>query len=350
MLASEAALWLLTGDRPGEVAQQRALAAAAGLPYREVQVTRLQTVGGRPRFDLAALQAPWPKLALSFGKTLGAALQLREASGGQTRLVHLGRARGVRASTLDLIIPMPQDQLAAAANVLHIRMPFNFPTPEKRDGAQQSERLRAADLPRPWTAVIIGGATRQLRFVPAEIAALVADCCIHARQRGGSVLVSTSPRTPAAAITGLKEAAHGTPGEFYTFKPRDPDNPLAAYLQLADELVVTGDSASMIAECWRSGRPVWVAPLRDSRRHRLGKVLRAALPRRWVANGHVAAGTDINAWLERLTRDGLIGRLGESDPCVPYRAEIDDDLSRAATRIHALLGRSNAPLAKGSRP
>lgn len=335
--AAAAGLWLLTGDRPGEVAQQRALAAATGLPCREIQVTRLRAVGGRPRLDLAALQPPWPRIALSFGKTLAAALHLRDASGGRTRIVHLGRARGTPANRLDLIIPMPQDQLADAANLLRIRMPFNFPQAPGEATHAAEARLRAAALPRPWTALIIGGATRQLRFRPAEITALVRDACARARARGGSVLISTSPRTPAPTIAALR-AAHDAPGEFYTFQRDDPHNPLAAYLRLADELIVTGDSVSMIAECWRSGRPVWVAPLRDSLRHRLGRGLRAIVPRRLVADGRIAAASDVNAWIAGLIRAGYVGRFGQSGPTRPYAPDDDDDLARAAARIRALLG------------
>ncbi|NGY05988.1 ELM1/GtrOC1 family putative glycosyltransferase [Solimonas terrae] len=334
--AAAAGLWLLTGDRPGEVAQQRRLAAATGLPCREIQVTQLRTVGGRPRFDLDALQPPWPRIALSFGKTLAAALHLRHASGGRTRIVHLGRARGVAADALDLIIPMPQDQLANAANVLRIRMPFNYPDAPADSAGHDQARLLALQLPRPWTALIIGGATRQLRFSRTAIAALVRDTCARARQRGGSVLISTSPRTPASAIAALR-AAQDAPGEFYAFRRNDPHNPLASYLQLADELIVTGDSVSMIAECWRSGRPVWVAPLRDSLWHRLGDVLRAVAPARLMANGQVAVGSDVNAWIAALASAGHVGHFGRSDPTRPYSARDDDDLSRAVARIRALL-------------
>lgn len=331
-----ATLWLLTGDRPGEVAQQRVLAAACGLPWCELQVTRLRTAGGRPRFDVQALQAPWPRIAISFGKTLPAALLLRERSRGHTRLVHLGRARGVRTSKLDLLVPMPADRVAAAANVLRIRMPFNFPAPLTAEGDAQVTRLLAAGLPRPWTALIIGGATRQLRFVPAQVTALVRAVSARVRSRGGSLLLSSSPRTPPATVAELN-AAREAPGEFYAYTRGDPQNPLAAYLQLADELIVTGDSASLIAECWRSGRPLWVAPLRNAWRQQLGKGLRALLPRRAVTEGWIAAGTDLNAWLATLVRDGLIGRFGEAEPWRGYVAAEDDDLARTVARIRALL-------------
>lgn len=329
-------MWLLTGDRPGELAQQRVLGAALGLPTREVQVAQLPLAGGPARFDLGALRPPWPRLAVSFGKTLPAALHLRAASGGATRLVHLGRARGVRASRPDLIIPMPQDVLDDAPTVLRIRMPFNFP-PDSAAITPAETRLLASTLPRPWTALIVGGATRQLRFERGAVARIAREVCARANARGGSVLVSTSPRTPTAAIPALR-AAIDAPGELYAYTRDDPHNPLAAYLRLADELVVTGDSASMVAECWRSGRPLWVAPARDSLLHHLGNGMRAILPRKCVEAGQVAAAVDINAWLRRLAGEGHVGLFGESDPTRRYAPTDDDDLRRAVERIRALLG------------
>ena len=42
----------------------------------------------------------------------------------------------------------------------------------------------------------------------------------------------------------------------HRWRPDDPDNPYAAFLGLADEIIVTGDSASMLADACVTGRPV----------------------------------------------------------------------------------------------
>jgi hypothetical protein len=118
---------------------------------------------------------------------------------------------------------------------------------------------------------------------------------------------------------------------------RAPDNPYAAYLHLADELIVTGDSASMIAECWRSSRPLWVAPLAMSPSGRLMRRLRSAVPARLIASGRIAGDVDIGRWIDALARAGEIGLLGESNPSRPYRQEDDDDLRQAVLRIRVLL-------------
>lgn len=333
---ASAEVWLLTGNRMGELAQQRALGAALGLPLREVRVASMAPTGKDASFDFSALVPPWPRLAISFGKTLAAALHMRALGATDTRLVHLGLPRKCPVGALDLIVPMPTDRYVDGPNVLRIGMPFNPAPPAVRADSPAPARWQARELPRPWTALIVGGHTTRTRLETRDVARIVAIADARARARGGSLLVSTSPRTPAAAIPVIRQAS-SAPGEFYVFSPASAaDNPLPAYLTLADELIVTGDSGSMIAECWRSGRPLWVAPARVSLRQRLRHAVRAVVPRALIESGWVSADVDIDRWVRRLARAGHVGLLGVSDPSRPYSADEDDDLRRAVARIRAL--------------
>ena len=333
-LSAAAPVWLLTGNRPGEVSQQRALADAIGLPCQEIQVATLAAAGGRARFDDSALHPPWPRLAISFGKTLPMALALRKLSKGVTKIVQLGRPSGVHRNEIDLIVPMPQDVMRDAPNVHRIRMPFNA----LRRHAQTDEverQLLAAGFARPYSTLIIGGRTRQHAFSAREIVDLADRLGERVRAHGGSLLVSTSPRTQPEALRLFAERLRA-PATIYEFVAQDRDNPLGAYMRLADELIVTGDSASMIAECWRSGRPLLVAPMRTSLRYRLVRRLRSLVP--WlIERGRVPASVDIERWIARLERNGDIGVLGCSEPRSSYSAERDDDLEQTARRIRSLL-------------
>lgn len=337
MSASESEeVWLLTGNRPGEVAQQRALAMALAIPFRELPVARMVPTGRDVVFDFTALRPPWPRLAISFGKTLTAALRVRELGGGSVRLVHLGLPRKLAVGALDLIIPMPTDCYVDAANVLRIRMPFN-PAPPLDRNSPGALRLLASNLPRPWLALMVGGPTSRLPLEPCEIVRTAAAVGARTEERGGSLFVSTSPRTPAGAIASLRSAlpAHS---EFHVFDPFEARaNPYAALLNLADELFVTGDSASMIAECWRTGKPLWVAPLGMPPLRRFMRTVRGVVPRPMIASGYIAGDVNIGRWIDQLSSAGHIGILGLSDPTLAYTSRRDDDLSRAVARIHEML-------------
>jgi len=68
MSGSEVAdVWLLTGNRAGEVAQQRAVGAALGVAVREVPVANMAPIGKQVALDFKALKPPFPRLAISFG-------------------------------------------------------------------------------------------------------------------------------------------------------------------------------------------------------------------------------------------------------------------------------------------
>lgn len=326
-------MWLLTGTRPGEISQQRAVAAALGLPYREVAVAQQALAGGRAVFDFSALQAPWPQLAISFGKTLDAAVELRRRA-PDVRIVQIGRPRGIAWSSLDLIVPMPQDVIGDASNILPARMPFNPRPPTAAPAILQ--RLAAHDWPRPWTLLALGGVNRQYRFDAVIARQLIDDSIARVRAHKGSLLIATSPRTPTDVIA-LLSAPLGVPGECHVFKRGDADNPFAAYLQLADEIVLSGDSPSMIAECWRSAKPLLVRPLRRTLRYWVKRQTRRLIRESVMQSGAAAAALDINAWLARLAGEGHIGIFGHSEPRIAYRPELDTDLSRVSARIHELL-------------
>ncbi|HUD33506.1 MAG TPA: ELM1/GtrOC1 family putative glycosyltransferase [Variovorax sp.] len=342
-------VWLLTGSRSGEIGQQRALAKALGRPWREMQVARMAPSGKQASFDFSAVAPPWPRLAISFGKTLEAVKCMKAQGAHQTRFVHLGLPRKLAVGELDLIVPMPTDRYVRAPNVFAIRMPLNPPPPPLADDSRAALRLLGAGWPRPWTALIIGGSTTRGDLTPAHVARLAADADAHVLARGGSLLVSTSPRTPAAVAAVLRRTLTA-PGELHLFDASSPvDNPYAAYLQMADELVVTGDSASMIAECWRSGRPLWVSPLSTSLRQRWMLRLRSMVPAMLIRSGRVSADVDIGRWVGRLARDRVVGLWGRPEPVRPYRAADDDDLQRLVARIELMLADAGAEVGPKTR-
>src|SRR6185436_14836735 len=96
------------------------------------------------------------------------------------------------------------------------------------------------------------------------------------------------------------------------------ENPYAGMLALADRLIVTGDSASMLAEALRTGKAVTVAPLafHPDWRRRLADGFARIAPRRLV-QGLIGAGLlnstrDLGRVIEPLRRDGVVSLLGDA--------------------------------------
>jgi len=121
---------------------------------------------------------------------------------------------------------------------------------------------------------------------------------------GGAWIVSTSPRTGVRQARALHEVLK-KPGYFYYWREnmKPGDNPHRALLALADRFIVTAESASMIAEALRTGKPVVLAPMRRSP---LAPRWRAesGMARRLAESGWLSPPRDLEAFSARLIQAG----------------------------------------------
>ncbi len=256
-------IWVLEGARRGDNAQAHALAARLTPQYstRRLVYNKLYRV---PNIVLGArltsldrnasddLHSPWPDLVISAGRrSVPVARWIRKQSGGKTRLVQIGRPRAP-LDWFDLIITSPQYGLPAAANLVELPLPFTDPpgrAEEHADWQQQFTRL-----PRPWVGVLVGGTGWPYKLDEAAAHKLAAAASRLAHDTGGSLLVSTSPRTGRVQSKTI-ERALVVPAHVHHWTGPE-DNPHKAILAFADRFLVTSDSISMIAEACATARPV----------------------------------------------------------------------------------------------
>jgi mitochondrial fission protein ELM1 len=276
--------------------------------------------------------------------------------------VHLGRPR-TPLGAFDLVVTTPQYGLPGRANVLHNVLPLSAAAPQCSERAEIRWLPRLEPLPRPRIGLLVGGNSSSSALDVAAAQTLRERAEAFARRRGGSLLVATSPRTPAAAAEILL-ADSSVPGLRYRWRPRDPENPYALFLREADELIVTGDSASMLADACRTGRPVryfalpaptgtkpvpaLVRRLIERRRQRVGERGTPRQQDRWqrwfdalVAAGVLRLPRDLGALHEVLRWSGLAHPLGAPPhlrmPSVPAR-----DLERTVAAVRGLFLRGRA--------
>jgi mitochondrial fission protein ELM1 len=327
--------WLLLGEKPGDNAQARLLAEALGWPveWRTLRM-RPEWVLGKPpvRPSLAhvdrersdPLAPPWPDLVVTVGRRLSsAALWVKQASGGATKLVLIGKPRR-RLRRFDLVVAPAQYRVRARPNVVRIGLPWVRVDAAAVRADADAWRARLAPLPRPLLALLVGGPTKAVRFDAAVARALAARAAADAARAGGSLYVCASRRTPPALLEALAAAVPaGTP--LYRWRPDDPDNPYLALLGLADRFAVTADSVTMMLEVARLGRPLAIAPLPARRAW-------------WRA---LTRSRDLDAVGRELVARGLAVELG-----APWRAPaapLDDELAAVAARVRALLGLPAGP-------
>ncbi len=266
-------VWLLFGHKAGDNTQVQALADAVGWPreikrmsYRawELLSNRLAgaTLAGIDMRRSSSLRAPWPDLVITAGRrNEPVARWICRQSGGKTRLVHIGRP-WAPLECFDLIVTTPQYFLPVHPNVVHNRLPLHRVDAEQLKVAARTWSGQFDRLQKPWIAVLIGGDSGPFVFSREKAALLGRQVNQRATGIGASLLISSSARTPAQALEAFREQI-SVPCHLYQWGKREP-NPYTGYLALADELVVTGESISMMAEAAATGKPLSIFDMSDA--------------------------------------------------------------------------------------
>jgi mitochondrial fission protein ELM1 len=260
-------VWAVHDGKVGIRSQVIGLAEALGWPFEEKVValrfpwSRLPPVAWLDPGQLLApagdrLGPPWPDLLIGCGRqSAAAALAVKRASGGATVLAHVQDPRFARAR-FDLLL-IPEHDRLRGANVLATRGAVHRVTAEKLAEAAAQWGSRLAAVPRPRVAVLIGGNNKVFRFDATAVARLADDLAALAKA-GHGLLVTPSRRTGPEGERLLRERLAGLPAFIWD---GSGDNPYFGFLALADAIIATGDSVSMVSEAAATGKPVHVVHL-----------------------------------------------------------------------------------------
>jgi mitochondrial fission protein ELM1 len=264
----EPAVWAMHDGRVGIINQVLGLTEAVGFPFVEKRFsarfpwTRLPPLFWTDPARAAAagsdaLTPPWPDLLVTCGRVCAAAgIAVKRASGGRTFLVQIQDPRFGRAA-FDLMV-VPEHDPARGGNVVVTRGAVHRVTPEGLAAAGRRFAPLFAALPRPLVAVLIGGQNRVYRLGLDRLGGLADQLAALARRHGAGLLVTPSRRTGEAGERLLRERLAGLPAYLWD---GTGDNPYLGFLALADAIVVTEDSVSMVTEAASTGKPIHVVPL-----------------------------------------------------------------------------------------
>ena len=259
----------MTTGEAGMVSQVVGLAEAVGLPFVEKTVrTRppwswlpghrcpgVLKGGLAPGSDPVA--PPWPELLITCGRRSAAvSIAVGKASQGRTFRVHVQNPH-TPLGCFDLITPPRHDRLEGA-NVIATRGALHRASPGRLAGQAEKFARRFAHLPRPLVAVLIGGDSRNFRLTAEATASFADKLAALSESAGAGLMVTTSRRTGAANEAIVRRKLEGTGAYIWD---GNGENPYFAMLGLAEHIVVTGDSVSMVSEAGSTGKPVYVVAL-----------------------------------------------------------------------------------------
>ena len=270
-------VWVLTDDRPGNTTQSIGVAGALGWPYeiKALHFTALvhlhnlllgaypATRIGLDKARSTPLTPPWPDLVIAAGwRPAPVARWIRKQSGGHTRLVQLARKGGHVAELFDVVVTPMYARLPPHPRRIETVVPLTQVTTERL--AQAAERWQNLfdNAPHPRIVLLVGGPTVRHRLDVDTALRMGEEVRTFAHAVGGSVFAITSRRTGPEATEALRRGL-GESRYLHQWQPGQQDNPYLAYLALADVLVVTGESESMLAEAATAGKPVYIYPLHE---------------------------------------------------------------------------------------
>jgi mitochondrial fission protein ELM1 len=260
-------IWAVSDGRAGNARQATALAAALAAAS-----------GASSSERTLAPRAPWRWLAprmlpgsdLAFGSDFADALvlppRLAVGCGRQAALAtRLLRARGAKVVQIlaprldpalwDIVVAPAHDALQGA-NVIGTLGSLH-PVDDAWLAQARVQFAAFETLPRPRTAVLIGGPSAHARFDHAAFEALASKLEAMLTRDGGSVLLTASRRTPGDLRDALHRRFDERPGIVWGGDGDGP-NPYPGLLAWADRIVCSPDSVNMVSEACATRVPVFV--------------------------------------------------------------------------------------------
>ena len=284
---------VLNHTKPGHnhnaLALARALAERTGRPLVQVTIpwTAARFVGERLLGRARLPSVPSDAAALVAAGWLPATMarHLARGMGRDLRLVLLGRKAGAPPASGGVLVQCHHFDLPSHPRRIRALLPMNAgctAAPPADTSTWQDWR----DAPRR-VALLVGGDTRAHRLADPEGMARAVSA--WAREQDARLLVVTSRRS-AAALDGLRGGL-AEQDLLHVWQAHDPGNPYGLALSEAQQLVVTGESESMLADAVNSAAPLQIWPLQPIRGKAwdwlVGRIAHHAATHRYNARGSI---------------------------------------------------------------
>ena len=263
-------IWSLMDNRRGSVNQAKGVLEALNpslfaIIEKEIKYTKLSGlpnwIRGRSLLGLTSeskklICPPFPDYVLSVSRRTAPIARYIKKLSPQTKIIQLMHPGRTGLNEFDLIIVPQHDQ--NKKNSLNIHYIIGCPhrvTPAYLALAKQQWQDKFSQLPKPLTALIIGGSIKGRPFPPEDVTALCREVKSLKQKIGGSLLITTSRRTGLNAENIIKQELREIP-QYPYFWGSSGDNPYAGFLACADNIVITSDSVSMCCEATGTGKPI----------------------------------------------------------------------------------------------
>lgn len=258
---SRCSTWIVTDGKAGDENQCLGIAEYLKLPYELRRIPHRPFNWTAPWGPLDPRDAPGrkggtlagslPDIVIASGRRAVPYMRaIRKASGFRTFATFLKDPRTGHEAA-DFIWVPDFDDLRGPNVFTTLTAPHQV-SRERLQAARAVPDPRLAALSWPRVAVLVGGNSRHLSYRPADMKRLVKHLGTLA-DSGSSLMLTVSRRTPDELRVALEKLVSEKGGFYWD---GSGTNPYVAMLALADQVVVTSDSANMVGEAASTGVPL----------------------------------------------------------------------------------------------
>nr|WP_321460265.1 mitochondrial fission ELM1 family protein [uncultured Cohaesibacter sp.] len=256
-------IWILSDGKPGDENQCLSVAERLGgsIEIRHVAPRApwvwLMPYGplppaDRPQRPRSPIHGPFPDIAIASGRRTVAYLHKLKQVSPKTVTIFLKDPRTTKLNA-DLVWVPFHDKRRDDRTIVTLTGPTRL-NPDSLAEARNRAPQALLHLPAPRVALILGGDTAQGKF-GTHASRRLAHYLAHDLPPHVSVMVTPSRRTPGHLKTAVRKALQARPSWIWD---EQGDNPYFAMLALADAIIVTADSHSMLSDVLSTEVPVYI--------------------------------------------------------------------------------------------
>ena len=273
--------WVIFDKRAGTLQQAIAVAELIGLPFKII-TPECSKLNALPNFILPASSlrikrknrlelkniTNYPKIIIGAGRKSAniSCFIKNQAKLENIKIVNIHIMNPqMNFNFFDLIILPDHDKANYCRNnIIRINGAINNINHSTLEQAvikfQQTPLYQKIDLQaQNKIALLIGGSSKNSIFEPKSMQNLIEHSCKIAKEMSAQLLILNSRRTSNQLNEIIKSSLDGN---YYFFDCNDKDfnqnNPYLAILGIANFIIATGDSISMISEALNSGKTIYI--------------------------------------------------------------------------------------------
>ena len=267
-------IWVLLDDRMGSVGQAKGILQELDDDFEIIEKKIVYTkfaalpnwirgkrflIGVNENLSDNLKSEEYPDAVMSISRrTAPVALWIKNRSKEKTKIVQLMVPGKYGLKDMDLVIVSQHDKgKAEGNNIFYITGCPHRVNDKTLAEAKIKWEQEFAKLPRPLTAVLVGGAIKGGSFSDDNARMLAKAISYVQNQFSGSILITSSRRTGKPAEDIIMNEIKGISTYTYLWGEKK-ENPIMGFYAWADRFVVTGDSVSMVCEACGTGKPVMI--------------------------------------------------------------------------------------------